>query len=266
MEKMKSIISIDEYPRCSIKRNLFIEMKTLKLELVKDWNCSIIFSTQISKHKTSSVKIYKDADVSNQTIVLNYVYNYHLNDFLIVKLYKKSKKDSTVIGTAKIPINQCMLMKIQHKSKIMGIGKYSGMDFGEIELCVESLPIECENVEDKLAYEHNCLTPLEIESENGEKVVEKRTMKTYFKKMTFPRKEQSSANLKRSITPLEEEMTEVDDEHDDTPLNEITDGIVIVVQGKKKRSEQMRKIITESIYKEKYHFVEVFNGDFNKDV
>ena len=267
MEKMKSVITIDEYPRCSVKRNLFIEMKTLKLDMVKDWKCSLQFSTQISKHKTTFINIYKDTDVDNQIIVLNYVYHYHLSDNLIIKLYKKSKKENKVIGTSKISINQSLLTKINEKTKIIGIGKYNGIDFGEIELSIESLPIECEKPEDLLNYQHKCLTALEIEKveEIGEKTVEKGRIKGFIKKMHNPRKEQTVIK-KRSITPLEEELTEVDDEHDDTPLNEIKDGIIMIVQGKKKRSAQMRKIITESIFKEKYHFVEVFNGDFNKDV
>ena len=116
MEKMKSVITIDEYPRCSVKRNLFIEMKTLKLDMVKDWKCSLQFSTQISKHKTTFINIYKDTDVDNQIIVLNYVYHYHLNDNLIIKLYKKSKKENKVIGTSKISINQSLLTKINEKT------------------------------------------------------------------------------------------------------------------------------------------------------
>ncbi|BFU23702.1 hypothetical protein EHI8A_202970 [Entamoeba histolytica HM-1:IMSS-B] len=268
---MKGVINNEECPRCSIKRNLFIKINKTKLEIgEKEWICSIQFISSISKSKSSFIPLLKGENRYDEVIIFPYIHYYNLNDFLLIKLFKKSKKENKQIGGCKFSLQETFISEFKGNLQIIGIGKFNGKEFGELNIEASSMPSECCSINEINQFQKECLTEYEQQTKifNGtEKIPEKRSRAATLRRvMHLQKKEQTQIIEKRILSPREEEQTEVDDIHEDLPLKGISDGIIIIVQAKKKRSEQIRKIIESSNNYEKYHFVEVFNGDFNEQV
>ncbi|ELP89807.1 hypothetical protein EIN_425390 [Entamoeba invadens IP1] len=264
---MKST-SAEELPRCSLKRVLNITLRQTTINIDDTtWSLSLQFCTQQSKNKTSLMPIPLGIKKVEEVITLPYVHTHLLKDLLIVKLYKKQKKENVVIATTKVSLQRILFSGFEGTCEFIGEDKYGDLHLGSVMFQVESLPQEYSSSEDVIRFARDCVDPEIIEHiETEDKQPEKKSRTNVLRRVIhLPKKDfpKSKKCLCRVISPYEEEATEYDGFDDcQCDLSEIKNGVLVVFQEKKKKAEQIKTLLSDSDSPTKFYFYEVQNGNF----
>ncbi|KAL7712497.1 DAGKc domain-containing protein [Entamoeba marina] len=239
-----------EVLRCCSRRHLHVFLINYSIgDNITNSPMSLTFGTIMSKTKTVSVHVETGEQQVQQSITFPYIHHY------------KTSKGSKTIAKSKVSLQMILYSGYSGKITLTGVGNYVGRDIGDIDVQIDSLPIECDKVGDDEKYKELCNSSTEFVNEIIPKEKKKTSKSSAILRVihfTKPQKKEL-----RRVSPVPDDETEAEGfEHDDISINQITSGIVFFVPARKKRSQMLRKIL------EGYdvHFIEIANGDFTSEI